>query len=267
MNWLPHISSYYGYRIHPISGAKDLHLGVDIALPSGTEILAAQSGTVTFAGNNGGYGLIVVIDNGEGLVSKYAHCSALLVSAGQTVEAGQAIARVGSTGTSTGAHLHFETLKDGQYLNPLFFAVTNDWNAGPTYGDPGIAMGDGTFAALITEANKHLGKPYVFGANGPNAFDCSSFVCWVYTYSGVYNMPRTTAQGIYNQTTPIPSSEAKPGDIIFFTGTYSPPNAVSHVGIYVGNNTMIHAGNPIHYARIDTPYWQNHFYSFGRLPN
>ena len=267
LNWLPFVSSYYGYRVHPISGEKDLHRGLDIALPTGTEILAGQAGTVTFAGDSGGYGLLVVLDNGEGLVSKYAHCSALLVSVGQTVEAGQPIAKVGNTGTSTGPHLHLEIFKDGRYLNPLFFTVTNDYSAGPTFSEnPGASMGDGSLAALIAEAEKHLGKPYVYGANGPNAFDCSSFVCWVYTHSGVYNMPRTTAQGIFNQTTPISPSEAQPGDIIFFTGTYSTPSAVSHVGIYVGNGMMIHAGSPIQYTSINTPYWQNHFYSFGRVP-
>jgi len=264
-NWLPYVTSYYGYRVHPVSGAKDYHKGADIALPEGTEILAGQDGTVTFAGSNGDYGLVVVIDNGEGLVSKYAHCSTLLVSAGQTVKAGDPIARVGNTGNSTGPHLHLEIIKDGNYLNPLYFAVTNDYGQGPEYGDPGAAMGDGSYAALIAEAEKHLGKPYVFGANGPNSFDCSSYVCWVFTKSGVYNLPRTTAQGIYNQCTPVSPSEAQPGDIVFFTGTYSTPSACSHVGIYVGNGMMIHAGSPIQYTSINTSYWQNHFYSYGRL--
>jgi len=264
-NWLPYVTSYYGYRVHPVSGAKDYHKGADIAMPEGTEVLAGQDGTVTFAGSNGDYGLVVVIDNGEGLVSKYAHCSTLLVSAGQTVKAGDPIARVGNTGNSTGPHLHLEIIKDGNYLNPLYFAVTNDYGQGPEYGDPGAAMGDGSYAALIAEAEKHLGKPYVFGANGPNSFDCSSYVCWVFTKSGVYNLPRTTAQGIYNQCTPVSPSEAQPGDIIFFTGTYSTPSACSHVGIYVGNGMMIHAGSPIQYTSINTSYWQSHFYSYGRL--
>ena len=102
-------------------------MGVDIGLPEGTVILSGQTGTVTFADNNGGYGLLVVIDDGAGLVSKYAHCSALLVSAGQTVQAGDAIARIGATGSVTGAHLHMEIIRNGQYLNPLYFALTNDF--------------------------------------------------------------------------------------------------------------------------------------------
>ena len=91
------------------------------------------------------------------------------------------------------------------------------------------------------------------------------FVCWVYTASGVHNLPRTTAQGIYNQCAIISPSEAKPGDIIFFTGTYDSPGPVSHVGIYVGDGMMLHCGSPIQYANINSSYWQTHFYAFGRL--
>ena len=88
---------------------------------------------------------------------------------------------------------------------------------------------------------------------------------WVYTASGVHNLPRTTAQGIYNQCAIISPSEAKPGDIIFFTGTYDSPGPVSHVGIYVGDGMMLHCGSPIQYANINSSYWQTHFYAFGRL--
>lgn len=129
----------------------------------------------------------------------------------------------------------------------------------------GDAMKDSTFAALFNEAQKHLGKPYVMGANGPNAFDCSSFVCWVFTHSGVRNLPRTTAQGIYNQCATITRAQAKPGDIIFFQKTYNCSDRVTHVGIYIGQGMMIHAGSPIKIASIDTSYWQSKFYAFGRL--
>ncbi|MCL2516938.1 MAG: peptidoglycan DD-metalloendopeptidase family protein [Oscillospiraceae bacterium] len=121
---MPYISSYYGYRIHPITGAKDLHRGIDIAVPAGTEIRSAQDGQVTFAEYLSSYGNVVVIEDETGLVTKYAHCDTLLVSAGQTVNMGEFIATVGSTGDSTGPHLHFEVLKDGQYLDPLLFAYT-----------------------------------------------------------------------------------------------------------------------------------------------
>ena len=136
----------------------------------------------------------------------------------------------------------------------------------PTYGgDPGPAMGDGSYTAMIAEAERHLGKPYVFGASGPDSFDCSGFVCYVLNQSGVKSVDRTNAQGLYNMCTPVAQANAQPGDLIFFTGTYSTANPVTHVGIFVGNNTMIHAGKPVEYASIGTPYWQKHFYSFGRL--
>ena len=146
---------------------------------------------------------------------------------------------------------------DNIYANP---------SEGEHYEIPGEALSDPSFAALITEAEKYLGYPYVWGGSNPStSFDCSGFVCWVFTNSGVHNLPRTTAQGIYNQCAIIPSSEAKPGDIIFFTGTYDSAGPVSHVGIYVGDGMMIHCGSPIQYANINTSYWQQHFYAFGRL--
>ena len=135
------------------------------------------------------------------------------------------------------------------------------------YEIPPEALSDERFAAMIEEAEKYLGYPYVWGGSSPStSFDCSGFVCWVINHSGAGSVGRTTAQGIFNHTTPIAPSEAKPGDIIFFTGTYDSGSAVSHVGIYVGNGMMIHCGNPISYASVNTPYWQSHFYAYGRLP-
>ena len=135
------------------------------------------------------------------------------------------------------------------------------------YEIPPEALSDERFAAMIAEAEKYLGYPYVWGGSSPStSFDCSGFVCWVINHSGAGSVGRTTAQGIFNYTTPIAPSEAKPGDIIFFTGTYDSGSAVSHVGIYVGNGMMIHCGTPISYASVNTPYWQSHFYSYGRLP-
>jgi murein DD-endopeptidase MepM/ murein hydrolase activator NlpD len=272
MNWLPYITSYYGYRVHPISGEKNYHKGVDIGLPTGTPIQSGQDGTVTFAGYSGDYGNYVIITGADGLVSKYAHCDSVLAANGQTVKAGDVIATVGNTGSSTGSHLHLEVLKNGQYLNPLFFADCGSYDYTPTYGEPGTPMGDGSYAALIAEAELHLGKPYIFGANGPNAFDCSSFVSWILTHSGVKNTGRLTAYGLYQLCTPVSPSEAKPGDLIFFERTYSTTSPTSHVGLYVGTDStgrprMLHAGSPIQYTYIDTVYWQSHFYSFGRIAN
>ncbi|EOH32629.1 hypothetical protein SQW_02766, partial [Enterococcus faecium EnGen0185] len=135
------------------------------------------------------------------------------------------------------------------------------------YDIPPAALADPAFAALIVEAEKYLGYPYVWGGSKPStSFDCSGFVCYVLDKSGVYPMSRTTAQGIFNQCAKIPPGEAKPGDIIFFTGTYDSSGPVSHVGIYVGDNMMLHcASGGVQYARTDTKYWTEHFYAMGRL--
>lgn len=129
-NWLSNVTSYYGYRVHPVSGVKDYHTGVDIGMPQGTVIRAGHDGVVTVAGNSGGYGLCVIIEGdtptGKTLMTRYGHCSQLLVAVGANVHAGDVIAKVGSTGTSTGPHLHLEVLLDGHYLNPLYFAETGD---------------------------------------------------------------------------------------------------------------------------------------------
>lgn len=150
---------------------------------------------------------------------------------------------------------------------PHLFAdnIYDNPKEGENYKIPKEALSDPSFASLMKEAEKYLGYPYVWGGSSPStSFDCSGFVCWVYTKSGVANIPRTTAQGIYNQCAPISASEAKPGDIIFFTGTYDSGSPVSHVGIYVGNGMMLHCGSPIQYASIHSPYWKKHFYAFGR---
>ena len=135
------------------------------------------------------------------------------------------------------------------------------------YDIPGEALTDEKFRKMITEAEKYLGYPYVWGGSSPStSFDCSGFVCWVVNHCGNgWNVGRITANGLKNTCAVIQRSEAKPGDLIFFQGTYNTTGA-SHVGIYVGDNMMIHCGNPIQYASINSPYWQNHFYCFGRLP-
>lgn len=130
----------------------------------------------------------------------------------------------------------------------------------------GAAMGDGSYQALIQEATRYIGYPYVWGGSSPStSFDCSGYICWVYTQSGVYSLPRTTAQNIFNQCTVISRAEARPGDLVFFTKTYAANTPVSHVGIYVGGTQMLHCGNPIGYANIDSNYWRSHFYAFARL--
>ncbi len=270
--WYYYVSSYYGYRKNPATGNEEFHRGVDIAVPTGTTVYAAHDGTVTAAAYDSHYGNYVAIEI-DGYTTKYAHMDSISVSAGQEVEKGAVIGTTGNTGSSTGSHLHIECLYDGEYYNPLFYF---DVGEGTLYGEtpgglpgnviPPDAYDDASVQALMEEAAKYLGYPYVWGGSNPStSFDCSGFVCWVFTNSGVHNLPRTTAQGIYDQCTPVSASDAKAGDIIFFTGTYNSAGAVSHVGIYCGGGTMIHCGDPISYASINSSYWQSHFYSFGRL--
>ena len=141
--------------------------------------------------------------------------------------------------------------------------ITNppaDYDVNPVY------LSDETFATLLEEAEKYIGYPYVWGGSNPNtSFDCSGFVSWVLTNSGLVNTGRLGAQGLYNVCTPVSKANAKPGDLIFFVGTYDTPG-VSHVGIYVGDGVMLHCGDPIQYTSINSSYWQQHFYAFGR-PN
>lgn len=151
---------------------------------------------------------------------------------------------------------------DSIYTNP-----TNPPGEYLDYDIPGEALTDATFAAMIQEAERYLGYPYVWGGSSPStSFDCSGFVSWVINHSG-WSVGRQTANGLFNLTSHISPSDAKPGDLIFFQGTYAAAGSgASHVGIYVGNGMMIHCGNPISYASVNTSYWQEHFYCYGRLP-
>lgn len=135
------------------------------------------------------------------------------------------------------------------------------------YDIPGEALTDEKFAKMIHEAEKYLGYPYVWGGSSPStSFDCSGFVSYVINHCGNgWNFGRQTADGLKNLCDIIPPSQAKPGDLIFFQGTYNTVGA-SHVGIYVGNGMMIHCGNPVSYASVETSYWKQHFYCYGRLP-
>lgn len=135
------------------------------------------------------------------------------------------------------------------------------------YEVPPEALSDERFAAMLNEAKKYLGMPYVWGGSSPStSFDCSGFVCWVLNKSGAMSIERTTATGIYNRCTVINKADAKPGDLIFFTGTYNSPGPISHIGIYVGDGMMVHAGDPIQFASIESNYWKQHFYAMARIP-
>ena len=129
---------------------------------------------------------------------------------------------------------------------------------------PSEYLTDERFNTLITEAEKYLGYPYVWGGSSPStSFDCSGFVSYVLTNSGLCNTGRLGAQGLYNISTPV--SDPQPGDLVFFVGTYD-TTGVSHVGIYVGDGMMLHCGDPIQYSNLNTSYWQSHFYAYGRPP-
>ena len=135
---------------------------------------------------------------------------------------------------------------------------------GIDYTVPAEALTDEEFAAIYKEAQKYVGTPYVWGGSTPETgFDCSGYVCWVYNQNG-YNVGRTTANGLWNKSQHISESEAKPGDLVFFDGTYDTPGK-SHVGIYLGNGMMVSAGDPIKCANIHSSYWEKHLAGFGRL--
>ena len=135
---------------------------------------------------------------------------------------------------------------------------------GIDYQVPAEALTDSEFAAIYKEAQKYVGTPYVWGGSTPETgFDCSGYVCWVYNQNG-YDVGRTTANGLWNKSQHISEAEAKPGDLVFFEGTYDTPGK-SHVGIYLGNGKMVSAGDPIKYADIHSPYWQKYLSGFGRL--
>ena len=149
---------------------------------------------------------------------------------------------------------------DSPYVDKYIENPPDEYTVNPSY------LSDETFSTLITEAEKYLNYPYVWGGSNPEtSFDCSGFVSYVLTNSGLVNTGRLGAQGLYNVCTPVSRADAKPGDLVFFVGTYDTPG-VSHVGIYVGDGVMLHCGDPIQYSSINTSYWQSHFYAFGR-PN
>ena len=166
----------------------------------------------------------------------------------------------------------YEVLQDTKGGRPYLFNGSLSWGGSDGSGEPGIdyqvpaeALTDPEFAAMLQEAEKYLGTPYVWGGSSPETgFDCSGYVCWVLNESG-WDVGRTTANGLWQQSTKISEAEAKPGDLVFFEGTYDTPGA-SHVGIYVGDGMMISAGDPIKYSNIHSSYWDGHLLGFGRIP-
>ena len=175
------------------------------------------------------------------------------------------ILRARMTDEQTGQYELYNTTYGNR--QDLFDVETLPIADGMSYEIPSEALSDARFARMIQEAEKYLGYPYVWGGASPStSFDCSGFVSWVINNCGNgWNVGRQTAEGLRNTCTYVSPADAKQGDLIFFQGTYDTAGA-SHVGIYVGNGMMIHCGNPIQYTSIETSYWQQHFYCFGRLP-
>lgn len=263
LNWYAYVSNCYGYSISNTTGQTMLRKGVDINVQAGSNVESAMDGVVVKVGYDSNFGNYVVTQDEEGIQIKYAYLQSISVSKGDTVTKDTVIGKTGSTGSATGSQLYLELIKDGTYYNPIFYIETGE---GGLYGS-GIAYDNETVRRIFAEAERYLGMPYVWGGSSPaTSFDCSGFVSYVFTNSGVCNMGRLTAQGIYNICTPVSPVEAQPGDIIFFTGTYNAGEPVTHVGIYAGNGQMIHCGDPIQYTSINSSYWQSHFYAYGR-PN
>ena len=161
---------------------------------------------------------------------------------------------------------YMQTLGNRQDLFPSGSYPNASTVKEPTYYEiPPEALKDEAFAAMIAEAEKYVGFPYVWGGSSPStSFDCSGFISWVVNHSG-WNVGRQTAQGLYSLCIPVSPEQARPGDLVFFVGTYDTAG-MSHVGLYVGNSVMLHCGNPISYTNLNSSYWQQHFYCYGRLP-
>ena len=259
--WYSLISSHYGYRT--TNGITEMHNGLDITPTTGTEILAVQDGTVTSIGTDSAYGKYIVIENDDGYKTLYAHCQSVSVSQGQAVNTGDVIGKVGSSGNVSAPTLHIEFQYNGDFYNPYFYLSCDGASLSGSVGNA-----TGAAAALIQEAQKHLGTPYVWGGYSPSGFDCSGYVSYCLTYSGARNTGRLTANGLLDICTNVSKSQLQPGDLVFFQGTYNTSGA-SHVGIYIGSGeygtgTFIHCGDPCKYGDLNSSYWTQHWLTGGR---
>lgn len=280
-DWKLEVIKKFGYSINPDTNQKEYYNAMDITLEDG-KVYAVVDGTIYFGSDE--FGQYIEILTYAGNKVRYSNLTSYTVLEGQEVKAGAEISSLANTIT-VDSFLRLQLInKENNFLDPYFYLISNTdklsdayivdfsqnngYNNNPNYDFPSdvdFESYEDWVKALLEEAKKHLGKRYVFGSNGPNTFDCSSFVTWTFTHSGVKNMPRTTAQGIYNSTERISKDELRPGDIVFFTGTYDAGRPVTHVGIYVGDGTMIHAGDPVQYANLNSNYWKNHYYGAGRV--
>ena len=248
-DWHRNIVGNYGYRCSGTSVQESDQL--ELSVPAGRKVLSVLDGTVKSV--SGGR---IVLEDVHGYQIRYEGCANVRVSAGAEVTKGDEIAKVGSAG-----NLQLSFVYRGVRFHPYFYL---DVGEGSVYAENGSASPRG--AALIREARRYLGTPYVWGGYGPSGFDCSGFVSYVINHSGAgWNVGRQTADGLKNRCRTVSAANAQPGDLVFFQETY-PTRGASHVGIYLGNGQMIHAGHPVQVTSIHTPYWQRHLYGFRRLP-
>ena len=248
LNW--HNSILYGYGYQCSGDMVIENSQMEVLVPSGTPVLSVMDGQVVRIASG-----VITLRNEKGYTVKIGGCTNITVPVGTEVTKGQPIAQIGSAGKMT---LAFSYRNNS--FNPYFYL-----NVGSILDSVEVEA-TGKAAQLIAKAEQYLGTPYVWGGYSPSGFDCSGFVSYVVNNCDAgFSFGRLTAESWRRQCSIISASQARPGDLIFFQGTYNTSGA-SHVGIYLGDGKMIHCGNPVKISSINTAYWQQHFYCYGRIP-
>ena len=248
LNW--HNGILYGYGYQCSGDMVIENSQMEVLVPSGTPVLSVMDGQVVRIASG-----VITLKNEKGYTVKIGGCTNIAVPVGTEVTKGQPIAQIGSAGKMA---LSFSYRNNS--FNPYFYL-----NVGSILDSVEVEA-TGKAAQLIAKAEQYLGTPYVWGGYSPSGFDCSGFVSYVVNNCGAgFNFGRLTAESWRRQCSIISASQARPGDLIFFQGTYNTGGA-SHVGIYLGDGKMIHCGNPVKISSINTAYWQQHFYCYGRIP-
>lgn len=247
-DWHRSIVGTYGWTTN--GNALTESNALEISAVRGSAVYAVMDGTIrSVVGNT------ITLGNDKGYQIRYSGCSNIAVRAGEEVTNGQAIADVGSTG-----RISIEFLYNGTHFNPYFYLDTVETQ----YSSSGRVTQNA--AMLIAKAEQYLGTPYIWGGYSPSGFDCSGFVSYAVNNCGAgLDFGRMTAESWRQTCYPVSAAEVRPGDLVFFQGTYNTSGA-SHVGIYLGEGMMIAAGSPVKITDITTAYWQQHFYCYGRIP-
>ena len=248
LNW--HNGILYGYGYQCSGDMVIENSQMEVLVPSGTPVLSVMDGQVVRIASG-----VITLKNEKGYTVKIGGCTNITVPVGTEVTKGQPIAQIGSAGKMT---LSFSYRNNS--FNPYFYL-----NVGSILDSVEVEA-TGKAAQLIAKAEQYLGTPYVWGGYSPSGFDCSGFVSYVVNNCGAgFSFGRLPAESWRQQCSIISASQMRPGDLIFFQGTYNTSGA-SHVGIYLGDGKMIHCGNPVKISSINTAYWQQHFYCYGRIP-